>query len=162
MRWWTSGARTRPCARIHAMAHVSTVAGLIGTQLVSLGELDEARRMAEECRTLGGDDDVTNQVLWRRIEARLATLAGDAARARALIAEAVAYVERTDDLLARGLTYVDQAVIEEQLGDRDAARAALARAEAAYRAKGATVAVDHVAGLRSALEAAEAGSPGAR
>jgi hypothetical protein len=92
-------------------------------------------------------------MLWRQIDARLAAVDGDADRARALIAEAVDIAETTDALMDHAEIWMHRGWIEERLGDRDAARAALARSLEAYRAKGCVIGVERIERRLAALDA---------
>jgi tetratricopeptide (TPR) repeat protein len=137
------------------VAHGSSSAGWLGAVLAEHGdEMDEAARLLERCRVEGGDDDALNQILWRRGEAILAARAGDAARARSLLDEAVTWSETTDELMERADLWLSRATVEQMGGDLDAARAALDRAEECYRQKGAVLGVERVARRRAELDAA--------
>jgi hypothetical protein len=135
------------------LAHQSTVAGALAELYVTLDRLDDARPLAVECRTLGDATDALNEILWRRIEARLAAREGDGTRARELMSEALDVIRGTDVLMDQAETYIDQAEVEDLLGDPEAARVALAHADEAYRAKGAVLGVERVARLIAARDA---------
>ncbi|HYJ60611.1 MAG TPA: adenylate/guanylate cyclase domain-containing protein [Actinomycetota bacterium] len=139
----------------HDLAHLSTVAGALASLYVSLGRLDEAHPLAEECRTLGDPADIMNEIWWRRVESRLAAHAGDAELARRLMDETLAILDGTDVLMDLAETHVERAEVEQLLGDTDAARAALAAAADAYRAKGALLGEERVARRLVALDAGE-------
>jgi tetratricopeptide (TPR) repeat protein len=124
------------------LAHSSTAAGELAISDLELGRLEDARRSATECRDTSGSDDVVNQVIWRRVEARLLADEGEIDEAVSLIREAVAWAERTDMLLEQAETAFDEAEVCRIAGRSDEARSALRRARDAAERKGATVLVE--------------------
>ena len=136
------------------VAHASTAAGERASTCYLLGRFDEARRLATECRDTGASDDVYNQHLWRSVEAAICAREGEVERADRLIAEAIDWAERSDDLLDRAMTFEFQADISARLGRRDAAAAALAEARSLSERKGATSIVDHLDRVATELDPA--------
>ena len=136
------------------VSHASTAAGERALTCYLLGRLDEARRLASECRDTGASDDVYNQQIWRSVEAAICAREGDVERADRLIAEAIEWAERSDDLLDQAFVFEFLADISARLDRRDAALAALAEARALAERKGATVVVEHVDRLAAELGSA--------
>jgi tetratricopeptide (TPR) repeat protein len=120
------------------VANSSTSAGMRGRALLRLGRSDEAHRWADVCRETTASDDVINQHLWRAVEAVLAARDERQEDADRLIAEAVAWADRSDDLMERAELLLDEAEIHHLAGRDDEARAALDRARELFRRKGAT------------------------
>jgi len=110
-----------------------------GRALLRLGRSDEAHRWADGCRKTTSSDDVINQHLWRTIEAVIAAREGRREDADRLIGEAVAWADRSDDLMERAELCLDEGEIHRLAGRDDQAREALDRARELYLRKGATV-----------------------
>jgi hypothetical protein len=91
------------------------------------------------CRDTTASDDVVNQHLWRTVEAVLAAREGRLGEADRLVAEAVDWAGRSDDLMERAELFLDEAEIHHLAGRDDRANEALDRARELYRRKGATV-----------------------
>ncbi len=134
------------------VANSSTSAGMRGVALLRLGRNEEARRWAEICRETSSSDDVINQHLWRSVAAVIAAREGIREDADALIADAVAWADRSDSLMERADLCLDEAEIHHLAGRDDQARAALDRARELYRRKGATVGEQLVARHAAALD----------
>ena len=126
------------------IAHASTAAGERALTCYLLGKLDEARRLATDCRDTGASDDVYNQYLWRSVEAAISAREGEVDRADRLIAEAIEWAEYSDDLLDRAVTLELKADVSARLGRREAAATALTEARALAERKGATAIVEHL------------------
>ena len=136
------------------IAHASTAAGERALTCYQLGRLDEARRLATECRDTGASDDVYNQYLWRGVEAAISAREGEVDRADRLIAEAIEWVERSDALLDRAMILELKADLSARLGRREAAATALAEARALADRKGATAIVQHLDRVATELDLA--------
>ncbi len=118
----------------------STMAAMLAHVLVGEGRLEDAARFAARSRDSAADDDTATQVLWRSAEARILAEEGRLGRARALVAEAIAIVEGTDEPNLHADTLVDRAEVLIRDGDVAAAGASLERAIALYGSKGNEVA----------------------
>jgi class 3 adenylate cyclase/tetratricopeptide (TPR) repeat protein len=101
----------------------ATVAGLLASVLVSLGELDEAERACERARSLAGPDDVDAQVLWRSSLARCRAATGGHAAAATLADEAVALTLEVSAPMLRAQAVADRAVVHAAAGRSDEAAA---------------------------------------
>jgi len=129
----------------------STIVGLLANVLESKGALDEADRYAELARDLADDDDTDSQVLWRTARAKLLARYERAEEAIAMAGEAVALVDETADLDARGDVHADMALVLARVGMASEAREELARALGYYEAKGDLAAA---AAVRNRLDGA--------
>ncbi len=133
------------------VANSSTSAGERGLACLRLGRREEAHRWAGVCRDTTSSDDVINQQLWRTIEAVLAARDGRRDEADGLIAEAIGWADRSDDLMDRAGLCLAEAEIHHLAGRDDEARGAFDRARELFRRKGATVGETVVARHAAAL-----------
>ena len=103
--------------------------------LYALDRLDEADAWASRAAELGASDDVWNELLWRRVLAKVLARRGQHAEAERLAREAVAVCEETDMLDAQGDAYADLAEVLLLGGNADEAAAALEQALERYKRK---------------------------
>jgi DNA-binding SARP family transcriptional activator len=120
------------------------VTGELASLLARLGDLDEARHLAEESRRTLAVGDVLSDVLWRRALALVAAREGAADEAAVLSDEAREIAEGTDWLTFRGETLEDVAVVRRPIGDLDGEAEALGAALALYLRKGNVVGAERV------------------
>jgi class 3 adenylate cyclase/tetratricopeptide (TPR) repeat protein len=104
--------------------------------LYALDRLDEADAWASRAAELGASDDVWNELLWRRVLAKVLARRGQHAEAERLAREAVAVCEETDMLDAQGDAYADFAEVLLLGGKTDEAVTALEQALERYERKG--------------------------
>jgi class 3 adenylate cyclase/tetratricopeptide (TPR) repeat protein len=116
-------------------AFLSTFAPWRGRYLCILGRFDEAEPLAQLGRDLGGDVDLSTQMLWRQVQARVLAHRGGYAEAERLAREAVAIAERTDALNSQGEAFCDLAEVLAAAGRNDEAAAALEQAFDRYGRK---------------------------
>jgi tetratricopeptide (TPR) repeat protein len=114
----------------------STVEVLLAKARIGLGHPEDARALNELGRSLAAQDDFLTQVLWRSVEARLASLEGEHERALALGTEAVAIVRTSDYLELTGDALLDLAEVQRAAGDRASALDSANAAVELYRRKG--------------------------
>ena len=103
--------------------------------LYALDRLDEADAWASRAAELGASDDVWNELLWRRVLAKVLARRGQHAEAERLAREAVAVCEETDMLDAQGDAYADLAEVLLLRSNADEAAAALEQALERYKRK---------------------------
>ena len=130
------------CAALEQLGHtnvLSTAAALLGRALVRCGDLEEADRWARTSERTTSRDDLSSQILWRGVRARLLSVEGDHETASTLAAEAVAIAARTDFLVQHGEALLDLAEVYEQSGQGVPAGQARREALALFSAKGHTV-----------------------
>jgi ATP/maltotriose-dependent transcriptional regulator MalT len=130
---------------VDARSSLSTVTAFLTCALALEGNVEEAERFADQCRTTTSPDDVLTQVYWRNGLALALAAKGDRARASSVAAEAVALGRSTDspNLLADALVALAAAMTP--AGDDWAA--ALQEAAGLYEAKGNDVSAARVRGL---------------
>jgi tetratricopeptide (TPR) repeat protein len=114
---------------------LSTFAPELGRSLCALGRYDEAEPLAQLGRDIGNEQDLSTQVGWRLVQARVHAHRGEHAEADALAREAVSIAERTDGLSMQGDAYCDLAEVLDAAGRTDEAVAALEQALERYERK---------------------------
>ena len=114
----------------------STVAPMLAEIRLRQGDTEAARELAAMGRSLTHEEDVVSQSLWRIVEAKVAALVGDFDRALSLAAEAVAWMERSDQLQFVADTYRGQAEVQLMADRHDDGRTSLMRALELFEAKG--------------------------
>jgi class 3 adenylate cyclase/DNA-binding transcriptional ArsR family regulator len=115
---------------------LSTVAPMLAEIRLRQGNTEAATELAAMGQRLTQQEDVVSQSLWRIVTAKVAARDGDLGRALSLAAEAVEWMERSDQL--QWIAEIHRGRAEVQLlADRPAdARASLQRALELYEAKG--------------------------
>jgi tetratricopeptide (TPR) repeat protein len=116
--------------------YLSTSAGNLAQALYALDRLEEADTWTGRAAELGASDDVSTQMLWRQVRAKVLARRGEYAEAERLARDAVAIGEETDMLNAQGDTHADLAEVLLLAGKADQAVAALEQAIAHYERKG--------------------------
>jgi class 3 adenylate cyclase len=116
-------------------AVLASVEGYLGVVALAQGRPAEAERRARESRRLASADDVSPQVLWRQVRARVLATRGQHKRACVLAEEAVALAATTDQLNLRADTLVDLAIVLRSGGAAAKAKRALRSAVALYDEK---------------------------
>ena len=91
--------------------------------------------LAEQGRTLGHEEDLLTQALWRQTQARVLAHRGRSGEAEALAREAVTVTERTNGLNYQGDALCDLAEVLTADGRTDEAAAALEQALDRYERK---------------------------
>jgi tetratricopeptide (TPR) repeat protein len=114
---------------------VSTLYGLQGTFLARAGRWDEAAEAARLGRERSHPDDLDSESLWRWAEALVTAHRGDADAGLALLREAIAIIDRTDERMFQANARMALADMLESQGDAAGARDALREALELYRAK---------------------------
>jgi class 3 adenylate cyclase/tetratricopeptide (TPR) repeat protein len=117
----------------------SSVAGLLGHTLWSLGRYDEADRVVTVAEDLTADDDVFSQVIWRTARAKLLARDGHAREAIELARAAVELASRGADIEVHADALLDLADVEAMTGNVEAQEHPLREALAIYRTKGDVV-----------------------
>jgi tetratricopeptide (TPR) repeat protein len=116
--------------------YLSTSAGNLAQALYALDRLEEADTWTGRAAELGASDDVSTQMLWRQVRAKVLARRGEYAEAERLARDAVAIGEETDMLNAQGDTHADLAEVLLLAGKAGLAVAALEQAIAHYERKG--------------------------
>jgi hypothetical protein len=141
--------------RMGELNYISTVAGLLAAALFGLERLDEADEFTRISDEMGAPDDMTTQVAWRCVRAKLLAHQGSAEVAEKLATEAIALVDNTDYLDAQGRARIDLAEVY-QLGGRESdERRVLAEAAVRFARKGTDVSLAAVKRLMTVSSIAE-------
>jgi DNA-binding SARP family transcriptional activator len=118
-------------------ANAAPRTGQLADLAYRFGRLDEAEQLAEEMRGESVEEDLANEVDWRRIRARVLARRGEGAEAEALARDALGLLVGTDALNQRARATLDVAEVLTVL-DRppDEVRALVEDALRLYRRKG--------------------------
>ena len=122
--------------------HRSFATAQLASSLCALGRLDEAEDWARTAEELSTSDDVTSQMLWRQVRARLLAHRGESAEAERVALEAVSLAEGTDMLNWHANALADLAEVYVLSRRSEEARDRLARAVELYEQKGNLVAAE--------------------
>jgi class 3 adenylate cyclase/tetratricopeptide (TPR) repeat protein len=129
----------RRLAAMGERAVLASTEAQLGHVLLEQGRAAEADRLARRAAALATADDLSAQVMWRRVRARVLAGRGRLRDAERLADEAVALAERTDYLNDTAAAFEDMASVQDAAGRPggadEARRAALER----YRRKGNAV-----------------------
>jgi class 3 adenylate cyclase/tetratricopeptide (TPR) repeat protein len=117
-------------------ALLSTSAGSLAQALYELDRLDEADVWARRGAELGATDDVTTQMLWRQVSAKVLARRGELEEAERLARDAVSIGAATDMLNQQGDAYADLGEVLLLAGEIDETVAALEQAVERYERKG--------------------------
>jgi class 3 adenylate cyclase/tetratricopeptide (TPR) repeat protein len=111
-------------------------AGQLASSLYALESFDEAEHFTAAAEGLAASDDVTSNLLWRQVRAKLEARAGRHADAEQIAHEAVVLGERTDMLNWHANALVDLADVYVLAGRPEQGVAPLEQALALYERKG--------------------------
>jgi tetratricopeptide (TPR) repeat protein len=119
-------------------------AAILGQVLFREGRIDEADALATACEEASASDDTDNQVMWRRLRARVEALRGAHEDAARLAREATELAGATEAVIMQAEAWMDLAAVRKRAGDQAEAKAALARALELCASKGASAAAAYV------------------
>jgi class 3 adenylate cyclase len=119
----------------HQLSRLSTFAAMLGRSLSALRQYDEAEALAQRARSLGDEEDLITQALWRQVQARVHSTRGRHAEAESLASGAVAITEQSDGLDLQGDALCDLALVLSAAGRSAEAADALAQARKRYERK---------------------------
>jgi ATP/maltotriose-dependent transcriptional regulator MalT len=115
---------------------VATLYGLNGIFLARVERWGEAAESARRAREQSHPDDLDSEALWRWAEAPVTAHNGDPGRALALLRDAIAIIDRSDETMFQANARMALAELLERQGDVGAARVATHEALELYRSKG--------------------------
>ncbi len=130
-------------------ALLATTAAMLAQVIYEQGRFDEAWPFTEAAEDAAAADDLSAQIIWRTVRARLLARLGEIADAEEMSAEAVSLAGRTDWLTDHADALVSQAQVLRMGGKTKAAEESVAGAIALYTRKGNTVGVGRA---RSSLD----------
>jgi class 3 adenylate cyclase/tetratricopeptide (TPR) repeat protein len=120
--------------------NLSTIAAYLAEAVYQQDRLDEAERLTEVSESMTFPDDVTSQISWRAVRAKVATRQGDIARGESLAVDAVARAAETDWTHLRGGALEALADVRVVQGQNEEAEALAGQALGLYEAKGSVAA----------------------
>jgi class 3 adenylate cyclase/tetratricopeptide (TPR) repeat protein len=130
--------------------YISTTAGLLADAVYQQDRIDESEALTTFCQEVAADDDVTSQVLWRCVRAKILARRGRFDDGVSLAKEAVAMIAASDCLDYQGIAAMDLADVLRSAGRTDEANAAARQALDAFERKGNLVSASRARGfLRS-------------
>ena len=132
------------------LASADIVAKLAQAHYVQ-GEYEEALHFSEVSEQAAGPEDLSPQVQWRAVRAKLLARRGEPELGVALAEEAVELAARTDFLVLHGDALLDLAETLRLAGELAAARPRAEEALALYERKGAAVPAARARALLSEL-----------
>jgi hypothetical protein len=135
--------------RMQERNFITLTAALLAEAVYRQRRFDEAAELVRYSRELAAPDDLAVQIIARSVAGKLRVRQGDAPGGLALVREAVALIEGTEDPAGQGDAQLDLAEACFLAGEPAAAGRAALTAEARYAAKG------NLAGLTRAGRIAE-------
>jgi class 3 adenylate cyclase/tetratricopeptide (TPR) repeat protein len=135
---------------------LSTMAGLWADTLYSLDRLDDARVAARLSRDASTRDDYNAQALWRCAEAKLLAREKSFDEAEALAREAIAFIDRSDELNNSAHVVLGLVEVYRLAGRADDAIRVLDDAIGRFERKGNEVMTERSCALRDELSATNA------
>jgi tetratricopeptide (TPR) repeat protein len=117
-------------------ALLATTAGMLAQALYAQGRWDEAERFCVASREAAAAEDLSAQVEWRSVHAKILARQGSRVEAETLSRDAVALVAATDLLTYHGDAMLDLAEVLELSGKSAEARAANRGGLELYERKG--------------------------
>jgi tetratricopeptide (TPR) repeat protein len=134
-------------------ATLATTAAMLAQDLYLQERFDEADLFCSASEREAPDDDVTTQLIWRSVRAKLLARTGEIGAAETLARDAVRLVLQTDQLNRQGDTLLDLAEVLRAGGRHVEAAEAVADAIGRYARKGNIVSADRARALAAALGA---------
>ena len=136
-------------AKMGEKALLATTAAMLAHVLYEQRRLDDAWAFTRAAKEATAANDLSAQIMWRAVRARLLARKGEMAEAKRLSAEAVALAAPTDWLTDRADSLLSQAQVLRMAGDTRAAMDAFQDAIGLYSRKGNTIGARHA---RSSLD----------
>jgi tetratricopeptide (TPR) repeat protein len=116
--------------------YLATTAAFLAQAIAAQGRPEEAERFIEVSREAAGEDDLSAQMVWQGLQARILAAGGRLAEAEELARSAVALAARTDFLNQHGDALLELAVVLDVAGRAAEARVAVSDALGLYGRKG--------------------------
>ena len=126
---------------------LSTMASMHAEALYALDRLDDAETAARRSREAATSDDYNAQALWRSTQAKVLAIRGEAPDAEELAREAVAIIDRTDEINHQADVRRGFAEVLRLAGRAEEARSQLEQALELYEQKGNVVMAERARAL---------------
>jgi class 3 adenylate cyclase/tetratricopeptide (TPR) repeat protein len=120
-------------------ALLADTAALLADVVYDRGRTDEALALTMEAEQAAAADDISAQIVWRTVRARIRARGGEIAEAKRISAEAVDMAAHTDWLCDHAEALLSQGQVLLVAGEADAAGRAMRGAIALYDRKGNTI-----------------------
>jgi tetratricopeptide (TPR) repeat protein len=120
---------------------LATTAAFLAQSLAAQGRPEEAERYIEVSREAAEGEDLSAQMVWQGLKARILAARGRLGEAEELARAAVALAARTDFLNQHGDALLDLAAVLAHAGRTSEVRAVVDEALGLYRRKGNLVSV---------------------
>lgn len=120
-------------------ALLATTAAMLAQVTCEQGRAEDAWELTQAAEDAAAADDLSAQIIWRAVRARLLARRGEMAAALRMSAEAVGLAERTDWLTERADALLARAQVLNWAGEAATASEALSRAVELYTRKGDAV-----------------------
>jgi ATP/maltotriose-dependent transcriptional regulator MalT len=122
--------------RMGERALLATTAALLAQAVYAQGRLGEADELCRVSETVAAPEDLTTQVVWRSVRAKIRARRGASTQAIRLAEEGVRLAEPTDLLVIQADAYLDLADVLAIAGQPGEAEAAAHRGLELYERKG--------------------------
>ena len=139
-------------------ALLASTAAMLAHSIVEQGRLDDAWEFTQVAEETAAADDLSAQIGWRSVRARILARRGEIPEAKRLSAEAVALAARTDWLSEHADALLAQAEVLGLAREPAAAADALRSAIALYEGKGNTIGARRARSMLAAEALTSAGS----
>ena len=116
--------------------YIATTAACLAEAKYRQGLYGEAEGFSAISQEVAAPDDVASQALWRCVQGKVLARAGRFEEGEGLIRQAVAIIDRTDDLNQQGDTLMDLSEVLVLGGQRDSAARTRERAAKLFESKG--------------------------
>jgi tetratricopeptide (TPR) repeat protein len=133
-------------------AVLATTAAMLAEALYAQERFEEAERFCSTSERMAAAEDLSTQVIWRGVRAKLLAREGSVAEGEALAREAVGFVSATDLLTRQGDALLDLAEVLRLGGNAAEAEATVREAHERYARKGNVVAAERARSLVVTLD----------
>jgi class 3 adenylate cyclase/tetratricopeptide (TPR) repeat protein len=130
---------------------LSTLAAVLAENLYRQGRFDEAEHWTRLSKENSASDDLSSQIAWRSVRAKVLAERGQFTEAEKLAGEAVELGRSTDALETRAEALLALAVVLSRAGREDEAAVPAGEAVELYRTKGSTVSAAQAAAFVAEL-----------
>ena len=139
-------------------ALLASTAAMLAHSILEQGRPDEAGELTQVAAEMAADDDMSAQIGWRSVRARILARRGEIAEAKRLSAAAVEMAGRTDWLSEHADALLARAEVLGLAGDPATAAEAIRNAIALYDEKGNTIGANRARSMAAAEALTSAGS----
>ena len=139
-------------------ALLASTAAMLAHSVLEQGRPDEALELTQAAAEMAAADDLSAQIGWRSVRARILAGRGEIAEAKRLSADAVDLAVRTDWLSEHGDALLAEAEVLRLAGEPATAADAIRKAIALYERKGNTIGANRARSMPAADALTSTGS----